>query len=290
MIPFLLLPVPPIRDALAAMLAGRRGRVWTLVAGACLAGIVLHLASGHLSWYYVMLWPICGLAATAAAGVGEAGEPPPGRMLLVALPIAILAGVWDAGLQVRVPGEMDRGMPYFAALDFALLLLLVARPVLTLDLRYRLSWRDAGTVAVAVLALLVAALPVGYLVGFLRFNVRWISLPYATGRLIGLVMFVGLPEELLFRGMVQEALTRLWGERRGWITASALFGLTHIFKHAWRGSVLASLAALNWRYALLAALAGLAYGWVYRRTGRLGAAALTHGLVDWLWGTFLLVP
>jgi membrane protease YdiL (CAAX protease family) len=29
---------------------------------------------------------------------------------------------------------------------------------------------------------------------------------------------------------------------------------------------------------------------VYRRTGRVSAAALTHGLVDWAWGTFLLVP
>ena len=32
----------------------------------------------------------------------------------------------------------------------------------------------------------------------------------------------------------------------------------------------------GWRYAALAAIAGLGYGWAMRRTGRLEAAVLTH--------------
>jgi membrane protease YdiL (CAAX protease family) len=114
-------------------------------------------------------------------------------------------------------------------------------------------------------------------------------------------LFVGVPEELLFRGLIQEAFERLWGPRAGWAWASVLFGLTHVVKHVPKlhltgGTeyrfhlIVAWLGALNWRYALLATFAGLAYGWVYRRTGRVSAAALTHGLVDWAWGTFLLVP
>jgi membrane protease YdiL (CAAX protease family) len=57
-----------------------------------------------------------------------------------------------------------------------------------------------------------------------------------------------------------------------------LFGLVHIVKHA---------PPLNWQYALLATGAGFAYGWVYNRTGKLAAAAVTHGVVDWLWSTWL---
>ena len=57
----------------------------------------------------------------------------------------------------------------------------------------------------------------------------------------------------------------------------------------WLARLVKHAPPLNWRYALLATLAGFAYGWVYRRTGRLAAAAVTHGLVDWTWSTFLLV-
>ncbi len=279
--PFLLLPAPQVLERVRALVANRPTRVWLVVAAISAYGVLLHVLSGRVRWYYVLLWPVCALIATLAAGVSEEGEPSAGRLLLVALPIWILAGVWDAQLQVRVPGEIDRGLPLFAALDIALFLLLVVRPIRTLDAGYDLAWRDVAAAVAAVLALLLVAMPVGYLVGFLHFNVRWISLPYAVGRLVGLVMFVGLPEELLFRGIMQEAFGRLWGARNGWLAASVLFGLTHIVKHA---------PPLNWRYALLATFAGLAYGWVYRRTGRLAAAALTHGLVDWLWSTFLLVP
>ncbi|MFI5206868.1 MAG: CPBP family intramembrane glutamic endopeptidase [Gemmatimonadales bacterium] len=279
--PFLLLPAPQVLARARAFFAQRNSRVWLVMAAVSLYGVLLHVLSGRTRWYYVLLWPVCSLAATLAAGVGEEGELSAGRMLLVALPIWILAGVWDAQLQVRVPGTIDLGLPYFAALDIALFLLLVVRRIRTLEPGYDISWRDAAAAVGAVLALLIVALPVGYLIGFLHFNVRWISLPYAVGRLVGLVMFVGLPEELLFRGIIQEAFSRLWGARNGWLLASVLFGLTHIVKHA---------PPLNWRYALLATFAGLAYGWVYRRTGRLAAAALTHGLVDWAWGTLLLVP
>ena len=41
------------------------------------------------------------------------------------------------------------------------------------------------------------------------------------------------------------------------------------------------------RYVLLAAIAGVAYGWVYLRTGKITASAITHALVDAAWGVLL---
>jgi membrane protease YdiL (CAAX protease family) len=35
---------------------------------------------------------------------------------------------------------------------------------------------------------------------------------------------------------------------------------------------------------LLAAAAGVAYGWVYQKTRNVAASAVTHALVDILWG------
>jgi len=57
-----------------------------------------------------------------------------------------------------------------------------------------------------------------------------------------------------------------------------VFGLLHLLKHPTHP---------NWGYGLLATAAGLAYGWVYQRTGKLSAAAVTHGAVDWIWSMFL---
>jgi hypothetical protein len=39
----------------------------------------------------------------------------------------------------------------------------------------------------------------------------------------------------------------------------------------------------DWRYVVLATIAGLAYGLVYQRTQRITASAITHALVDGMW-------
>jgi membrane protease YdiL (CAAX protease family) len=39
----------------------------------------------------------------------------------------------------------------------------------------------------------------------------------------------------------------------------------------------------NWRYVILATIAGLFYGWTWRKTGSIFASAIVHALVDALW-------
>jgi len=41
------------------------------------------------------------------------------------------------------------------------------------------------------------------------------------------------------------------------------------------------------RYVALATLAGVTYGWVYLRTGKITASAVTHALVDAVWVVLL---
>lgn len=80
------------------------------------------------------------------------------------------------------------------------------------------------------------------------------------------LLLVALTEEAMFRGYLQESLQRRWQAQR-WgahaaIAASALaFGLVH--------------AGGGARWIALATLAGLAYGWAYRKGG-LAAAVLAH--------------
>ena len=69
------------------------------------------------------------------------------------------------------------------------------------------------------------------------------------------IFFIAVPEELFFRGLMLNLLERKIGTRRALIVTSVLFGLAHFNKRAWY---------FNWRYVILAAIAGLftdAHGW-----------------------------
>jgi membrane protease YdiL (CAAX protease family) len=81
------------------------------------------------------------------------------------------------------------------------------------------------------------------------------------------LLFTCVAEEALFRGFIQKKLTEQWAKVKGgsylaWLAASLLFGLAHY--------------AGGRKYVLLAIVAGLGYGWIYRKTQRIEAAILTH--------------
>lgn len=93
----------------------------------------------------------------------------------------------------------------------------------------------------------------------------------------GIYLTIAIPEEFLFRGILQNFLVKsLPGPRRGLYglaIASVIFGASHLH-HA---------PVTNWRYAIMATLAGMFYGNAFRARKRLPASALTHALVDTAW-------
>jgi membrane protease YdiL (CAAX protease family) len=62
-----------------------------------------------------------------------------------------------------------------------------------------------------------------------------------------------------------------------WLTA-LIFGLSHFNKRA---------AHFNWRYVLLAAIAGIFYGRAWRSRHRVAASTITHTCVDSVWSLWL---
>jgi membrane protease YdiL (CAAX protease family) len=159
----------------------------------------------------------------------------------------------------------------FVGLVGSLYLFLVARPLDAIGYTYLLRLRELILAGVAFLAFAVVALPLGLATGFLV----WQPEPNATKIFLSPVLIylvTAVPEEFLFRGLIQNLLGRWLGPHPALAVGAVVFGLAHL---------------PDLRYALLAALAGVAFGWVYLRTRKITAAAVTHGLVDLVWGAVL---
>lgn len=92
---------------------------------------------------------------------------------------------------------------------------------------------------------------------------------------------VALPEEIFFRGWIQNLLERRVGPRWALFLTSALFGLSHFNKRS---------GIFNWQYVILAALAGVFYGRAWRQNRSIGAAAICHATVDTIWGALFWRP
>lgn len=275
---FCALLVPAVQVRLRQAVAVAPALAYLVPAAFAVYGVAVTLAIGAPRWFNVLAWPACIGAALWAVGRRREVELPPLRFLGAGVALWILAGIWDRAIQIRVPGDARLGLAYLTCMALALFLFTVVQPRRSFDVRFGLSLREIGLALGAVAVLAALAIPLGLVVGFLQWEPRWLGVGPAAARIFGLIIFVGIPEELLFRGVYQEAFSRIWTPRTGWIAASVLFGLVHIVKHA---------PPLNWQYALLGTGAGFAYGWVYMRTGKLAAAAVAHGVVNWLWSTWL---
>jgi membrane protease YdiL (CAAX protease family) len=88
---------------------------------------------------------------------------------------------------------------------------------------------------------------------------------YLMRDLAYMVVFVGLGEEVLFRGLIQRDMMNLLGGKWGLFGASLMFGVMHL---TWR-----SIPELAFTF-----LAGLAFGYLYYRTRSLTAPIIAHGV------------
>jgi uncharacterized protein len=147
------------------------------------------------------------------------------------------------------------------------------------DVGYQILWRKADLVTGVAYwaAFSILAIPLGYALRFINFHphaVPWSSLGF---QFVGVYLTIAIPEEVFFRGILQNLLEKTIKSgppgRYALLIASAIFGASH-FHHP---------PVPNWRYCIMATLAGIFYGLAYRRRRRISSSALTHALVDTLW-------
>ena len=141
---------------------------------------------------------------------------------------------------------------------------------------YTIGWGNGWTFYVAGSLMIFAciSIPLGIRMHFLAYAPRFNEWKTFISLSIGILFFTAWPEEFLFRGLLQNLLSRTSNnETVGLAVASILFGFSHI----------TNMHFPNWRYVLLASIAGVFYGWTWRKTGSIFASALVHAGVDTLW-------
>lgn len=164
-------------------------------------------------------------------------------------------------------------LPKLVLVDAALYSYLVVRKLERIGYDFRIKVRDLTTGARECLFYTPIVLPVGFLLHFLHLHARWPAVSQVLGAILITFFFVAIPEELFFRGVLQNLLENRMGRPSSLLLASVLFGLSHFNKPL----------PFNWRYVLLGSIAGIFYGRAWRDRRRIAASATTHTLVDVIW-------
>ena len=147
------------------------------------------------------------------------------------------------------------------------------------DVGYSLLWRlrDITTGVASFILFSILAIPLGYALHFIRFHPHRVAWGALGAQFAGIYLTIAIPEEVLFRGILQNLLVKTIRRgpsgRYGLLIAAVIFGASH-FHHP---------PVPNWRYCIMATLAGIFYGIAYQTRRRTASSALTHALVDTLW-------
>jgi membrane protease YdiL (CAAX protease family) len=252
--------------------------------GAAVFLVYLIYGLGTNTFAFARTAAVAGLIFIPLALAASAGRQPPGTWQ----DFLILASVWVTVKPLPNPwgwslshwlwpypgGRLAYVFTVLLCVNVALACFMLLRR--TNGVGYSIGWGRHWSffVLASFIVFGCIAIPLGQAMHFIQFEPQWShwkSLPFLS---VGILFITAWPEELLFRGLLQNMLSRASNsELAGWWTASILFGFSHI----------TNMGFPNWRYVILASIAGFFYGWTWRKTGSIFASALLHAAVDITW-------
>jgi hypothetical protein len=272
--------IPAVAFALWAEPVGRAIQLWPPIVRIAAPGLLAVPYALLALWHQMFRWEwlalYCALPVLTAWLLARAVVVDPEQrgnwrdaFILMTFGLAVdlrwFDAAWPAGL---------RGLGNLLLLDAGLYGFLGIRQLSGTGFDFHLRWSDWKTGLRELVFFAPVVITVGLAVGFIHPHKNVPRLGQAVVSWIGIFVFVAVMEELFFRAWVQNLLERRVGRRAALIVASVLFGLSHFNKRS---------AHFNWRYVLLATIAGVFYGRAWREQRRVPASAITHTCVDWLW-------
>jgi len=240
----------------------------------CLPYLLVSLSAHSFRWGWLGLYALLPVALAAVvdlgAGLGEgATQDWLNVLVLVLLGLAVdlrwFEPAWPEHLAVF--GKV-------LLLDAGIYAFLWVRRLDGAGFDLRLRWRDVGIGLREFVLYAPIAVALGLGLGFLHWHGLWPS-PLQLGEAYLFTFFlIAVPEEMFFRGWMQNLLERRMGRWVALAVTAVVFGLSHWNKRT---------TGFNWQYVLMAALAGIFYGRAWRAQRRVGASAITHATVDTVW-------
>jgi uncharacterized protein len=236
--------------------------------------LMVSISQGMFRWGWFALYAALPVAIAwlllhaVAADPEQRGDWRDALILLVlglAVDLRWFDRAWPSGL---------RALNELFLVDAGLYGFLVIRQLSGTGFDFHLKWSDWKTGLRELVLFAPFVLVIGLALGFIHPHRNLPGVGSALLRWIGIFFFTAVPEELFFRAWVQNLLERRAGRQAALVIASVLFGLSHFNKRS---------AHFNWRYVLLATIAGIFYGRAWREQRRVPASTITHASVDWLW-------
>ena len=212
---------------------------------------------------------VCGLLELARKTAAPGWHDWAALMLLaLAVELPYFRNAWNVA-----------GLSSFSKLlfvDAGLFGYMVIRPIGGMGFDLRPRWMDLRIGLREFCLYTPIALLLGFTLGFLQWHPAGFPAAQFLASWIFTLFFVALPEEIFFRGLLLNLLERRWGTRAALVVSALVFGLAHFPKRA----------VFNWRYVILAAIAGVFYGraWLARR--RVLTSGVTHATVDAMWSVW----
>jgi membrane protease YdiL (CAAX protease family) len=266
--PILALLLPRLQARLSASFLKKPGLVWALPPFLTAIFALAALEAGAFSLTLTLLVLAYTFLPTALAFIRQDFL----AILALWLPLEFAAG------QTLVPRSAQgflHSVAYGIAILLALALFRLFRDLPGMKYNLPKTARDYWLpfAAFAISAPILAGL--GVAIGFIPPP----HLPtQSAGRMAGAagIIFAGtaLPEEILFRALIQNLIVRSLGRNfRTLFLAAFIFGSAHLDN--------GPQPLPNWRYMILATVAGIAYGKVFEMADTVLSSALLHTLVDW---------
>jgi uncharacterized protein len=273
----LFLAAPPVMEA-CRRIPGPRGTV--LAPLFPLFAMLIYAIAVAGGWRSALLGTAYVLLPTllAATSVGK----PPGTVgdyaavSIIAIPIIVPPVYAMFPILFPFPPQLMHTLAILLALSTGIAAFVLLRRMEGIGYAAVLNRDDLWVVLLNFTVFAIIAIVLGTKIGFLTYDpsrVRLHAIPLALS-IPGIFLFTAWPEEFLFRGLLQNLFSRSFNNRWAGLTlASIIFGLSHVF-HA---------PVPNWKYVLLATIAGVFYGRTWMKTGSIFPSAIIHASVDILW-------
>ena len=195
-----------------------------------------------------------------------------GIILLLWLPLEFTVG--EHSIPKPLQGFVH-SVAYGIAILLALWLFLIVREMPGMKYNPPRGARDLLTPLIGYAAVAPILIVLGLWLSFIQpFHIPpRLSAVFVLTRFLVILAATAFPEEILFRSLIQNAIMQKSGFTNGaLLLASVIFGCAHLNNGAGQ--------LPNWRYAIMATVAGFAYGKVFQKSSSVFSSAILHALIN----------